>query len=150
MNITYLKFTLSWTSHQLFCIVSVLHWVTDLLFSNPESCFRNLSFHLWIICALWLMACMLFIFRYICLLGKSQESEPSCSPLPFVYSLLLSKSIHPSVVNVIIEITDNLLSMPNFEPSADNAAIKVDPCVNYDLDVSGRRRFLFKKIHFFL
>ncbi|XP_064596875.1 small subunit processome component 20 homolog [Liolophura sinensis] len=74
--------------------------------------------------------------RYICLLGKCQRSDPSCSPLPFVYALLLSKTIHHSVVSVIIEITDNLLSMPNFEPTADNTAIQVEPCVRPDCGMS--------------
>lgn len=54
--------------------------------------------------------------RYYKLLVKHQSENVSLTPLPYVMKLLLGPKTHPSVVNAILEMLQNMLTLSDAEP----------------------------------
>ena len=56
-----------------------------------------------------------FVCRFFPLLAKKHSESATLTPLPHVFSLLHAKQVDKSVVTMVMEITENLLTMEDFE-----------------------------------
>lgn len=77
--------------------------------------------------------------RYLPLLAKVKvtETEKSeVSPLPFVFELLLAKSVSATVIDAIMTLVENLLMTDDFKPTDDDMVINTG--VTIDVDKQGR------------
>ncbi|XP_042326453.1 small subunit processome component 20 homolog isoform X2 [Sceloporus undulatus] len=73
--------------------------------------------------------------RYFPLLAKQKPGHPEYDVLSNVFALLSTKSLCETTASVVIDVADNLLNTPDFEPSDDQFCIlTVTDCVFIELD----------------
>lgn len=69
--------------------------------------------------------CMYCFSRYFPLLAKAHPENKELYALPLIYQLLHSHNVSKKVVNMIMDMTENLLTMENFEQTDHVKAIEV-------------------------
>uniref|UniRef100_A0A8D0GIN0 UTP20 small subunit processome component n=1 Tax=Sphenodon punctatus TaxID=8508 RepID=A0A8D0GIN0_SPHPU len=72
--------------------------------------------------------------RYFLLLAKQRPGHPEYDILPNVFALLSSKSLCEATVSVVMDVADNLLNSPDFEPTDTVCTLTVTDCVFTDID----------------
>ncbi|MBN3281355.1 UTP20 protein, partial [Polyodon spathula] len=67
--------------------------------------------------------------RFFPLLAKQKPAEPECDILFNVFALLSAKNVSPSTVTVVMDIAENLLTIPDFKATETLTALTVNGCV---------------------
>lgn len=67
--------------------------------------------------------------RFFPLLAKQKPAEPVCDILFNVFALLSAKNVSPSTVTVVMDIAENLLTIPDFKATETLTALTVNGCV---------------------
>ncbi|RXM33406.1 Small subunit processome component 20-like [Acipenser ruthenus] len=67
--------------------------------------------------------------RFFPLLAKQKPAEPACDILFNVFALLSAKNVSPSTVTVVMDIAENLLTLPDFKATETLTALTVNGCV---------------------
>lgn len=67
--------------------------------------------------------------RFFPLLAKQKPAEPACDILFNVFALLSAKNVSPSTVTVVMDIAENLLTIPDFKATETLTALTVNGCV---------------------
>ncbi|KAM4748821.1 small subunit processome component 20 homolog [Rhinophrynus dorsalis] len=67
--------------------------------------------------------------RYFTLLAKEKLGHPECDILANVFALLLTKNLSEATASVVIDVADNLLNSPDFEPTESLSCLVVNNCV---------------------
>ena len=65
------------------------------------------------------------------LLAKHGEGDPDLSPLRYVFELLHSPHVNPTVVKVILTLVDNLLDDEGEVPADEDLTDQVTPTVTF-------------------
>ncbi|XP_038612128.1 small subunit processome component 20 homolog [Tachyglossus aculeatus] len=71
--------------------------------------------------------------RYYPLLAKQKPGHPEFNVLTNVFAVLSTKNVSESAVNVVMDIADNLLNIPDFEPTDAISSLIVNECVYADI-----------------
>ncbi|XP_069485978.1 small subunit processome component 20 homolog [Ambystoma mexicanum] len=61
--------------------------------------------------------------RYFPLLAKQKSGHPECDVLTNVFALLPTKNISEETATIVMDVADNLLNSPDFEPTEDIASL---------------------------
>ncbi|XP_048356593.1 small subunit processome component 20 homolog isoform X1 [Sphaerodactylus townsendi] len=72
--------------------------------------------------------------RYFPLLAKQKPGHPECDILSNVFALLSAKNLCEATSEVVMDVTDNLLNTPDFEPSDHLCSLTVTDSVFVDVD----------------
>lgn len=67
--------------------------------------------------------------RYFCFLAKQKPGHPECDILTNVFAILSAKNLSEATASLVMEIADDLLSLPDFEPSETVLSLPVTGCV---------------------
>lgn len=67
--------------------------------------------------------------RYFCFLAKQKPGHPECDILTNVFAILSAKNLSEATASLVMEIADDLLSLPDFEPSEAVLSLPVTGCV---------------------
>ncbi|XP_037067814.1 small subunit processome component 20 homolog [Peromyscus leucopus] len=67
--------------------------------------------------------------RYFPLLAKQKPGQPECDILTNVFAVLSAKNLSDATASIIMDIVDDLLSLPDFEPTETVPSLPVPGCV---------------------
>ncbi|XP_054430613.1 small subunit processome component 20 homolog [Pteronotus mesoamericanus] len=67
--------------------------------------------------------------RYFPLLAKQRPGHPECDILINVFATLSAKNLSEATASIVMEIVDDLLSLPDFEPTESLSSLPVTGCV---------------------
>ncbi|OWK16752.1 hypothetical protein Celaphus_00011785 [Cervus elaphus hippelaphus] len=67
--------------------------------------------------------------KYFCFLAKQKPGHPECDILTNVFAILSAKNLSEATASLVMEIADDLLSLPDFEPSEAVLSLPVTGCV---------------------
>ncbi|XP_076967884.1 small subunit processome component 20 homolog isoform X2 [Tamandua tetradactyla] len=70
--------------------------------------------------------------RYFPFLAKQKPGHPECDILANVFAILSAKNLSEATASVVMEIADDLLSLPDFEPTETVLSLPVTGCVYAD------------------
>ncbi|XP_028638934.1 small subunit processome component 20 homolog [Grammomys surdaster] len=71
--------------------------------------------------------------RYFPLLAKQRPGHPECDILTNVFAVLSAKNLSDATASIIMEIVDDLLNLPDFEPTETVLSLPVTGCVYADV-----------------
>ncbi|XP_054974485.1 small subunit processome component 20 homolog [Sorex araneus] len=66
--------------------------------------------------------------RYFPFLAKQKPGHPECDILTNVFAILSAKNLSEATANIVMDITDDLLSLPDFEPTDTVLSLPVTGC----------------------
>ncbi|XP_022455485.1 small subunit processome component 20 homolog isoform X2 [Delphinapterus leucas] len=67
--------------------------------------------------------------RYFPFLAKQKPGHPECDILTNVFAILSAKNLSEATASIVMEIADDLLSLPDFEPTETVLSLPVTGCV---------------------
>ncbi|XP_059792731.1 small subunit processome component 20 homolog isoform X2 [Balaenoptera ricei] len=67
--------------------------------------------------------------RYFPFLAKQKPGRPECDILTNVFAILSAKNLSEATASIVMEIADDLLSLPDFEPTETVLSLPVTGCV---------------------
>ncbi|KAM6214358.1 small subunit processome component 20 homolog [Rhynchocyon petersi] len=67
--------------------------------------------------------------RYLPLLAKQKPGHPECDILTNVFAILSAKNLSDATASIVMEIADDLLNVPDFEPTETVLSLPVTGCV---------------------
>ncbi|KAM5288941.1 small subunit processome component 20 homolog [Ctenodactylus gundi] len=67
--------------------------------------------------------------RYFPFLAKQKPGHPECDILTNVFEILSAKNLSDATASIVMDIVDDLLNLPNFEPTATATSLPVTGCV---------------------
>ncbi|XP_059968757.1 small subunit processome component 20 homolog [Mesoplodon densirostris] len=67
--------------------------------------------------------------RYFPFLAKQKPGHPECDILTNVFAILSAKNLSETTASIVMEIADDLLSLPDFEPTETVLSLPVTGCV---------------------
>ncbi|KAM9071391.1 small subunit processome component 20 homolog isoform 1-T1 [Megaptera novaeangliae] len=67
--------------------------------------------------------------RYFPFLAKQKPGHPECDILTNVFAILSAKNLSEATASIVMEIADDLLSLPDFEPTETVLSLPVTECV---------------------
>uniref|UniRef100_A0A8C9QSH5 UTP20 small subunit processome component n=1 Tax=Spermophilus dauricus TaxID=99837 RepID=A0A8C9QSH5_SPEDA len=67
--------------------------------------------------------------RYFPFLAKQKPEHPECDILTNVFAILSSKNLSDATANIVMDIVDDLLNLPDFEPTEAVSSLPVTGCV---------------------
>ncbi|NWI16571.1 UTP20 protein, partial [Crypturellus soui] len=70
--------------------------------------------------------------RYFPLLSKQKPGQPECDVLSNVFAVLSAKNLSEATANLVMDIADNLLNSPDFEPTEQLSSLTVTDCLAVD------------------
>ncbi|XP_042637758.1 small subunit processome component 20 homolog [Orycteropus afer afer] len=70
--------------------------------------------------------------RYFPLLAKQKPGHPECDILTNVFAILSAKNLSEATASIVMEIADDLLNLPDFEPTETVLSLPVTGCVYTD------------------
>ncbi|XP_019507418.1 PREDICTED: small subunit processome component 20 homolog [Hipposideros armiger] len=73
-----------------------------------------------------------FVFsscRYFPFLAKQKPGHPECDILTNVFAILSAKNLSDTTASTVMDIADDLLSLPDFEPTETVLSLPVTGCV---------------------
>nr|XP_021495750.1 small subunit processome component 20 homolog isoform X1 [Meriones unguiculatus] len=71
--------------------------------------------------------------RYFPLLAKQKPGHPECDILTNVFAVLSAKNLSSATASIIMDIVDDLLNLPDFEPTETVPSLPVTGCVYTDV-----------------
>lgn len=71
--------------------------------------------------------------RYFPLLAKQKPGHPECDILTNVFAVLSAKNLSDATASIIMDIVDDLLNLPDFEPTEAVPSLPVTGCVYADV-----------------
>ncbi|XP_006888591.1 PREDICTED: small subunit processome component 20 homolog [Elephantulus edwardii] len=71
--------------------------------------------------------------RYFPLLAKQKPGHPECDILTNVFAILSAKNLSDATASIVMEIADDLLNLPDFEPTETVSNLPVTGCVYSDM-----------------
>lgn len=79
----------------------------------------------------WLFQCFVFFFscRYFPFLAKQKPGHPECDILTNVFAILSAKNLSEATASIVVDIADDLLTLPDFEPTESILSLPVTGCV---------------------
>lgn len=70
--------------------------------------------------------------RYFPILAKQKPGHPECDILTNVFAILSAKNLSEATASIVMEIVDDLLNLPDFEPSEAVLSLPITGCVYTD------------------
>lgn len=70
-----------------------------------------------------------FSCRYFPFLAKQKPGHPECDILLNVFAILSAKNLSEATASIVMDIADDLLSLPDFEPTDAVSSLPVTGCV---------------------
>ncbi|XP_058164591.1 small subunit processome component 20 homolog isoform X1 [Dasypus novemcinctus] len=71
--------------------------------------------------------------RYFPLLAKQKPGHPECDILTNVFAILSAKNLSEATASIVMDIADDLLNLPDFEPTETVLSLPVTGCVYADI-----------------
>ncbi|XP_006871187.1 PREDICTED: small subunit processome component 20 homolog [Chrysochloris asiatica] len=71
--------------------------------------------------------------RYFPFLAKQKPGHPECDILTNVFAILSAKNLSEATASIVMEIADDLLNLPDFEPTETVVSLPVTGCVYTDV-----------------
>lgn len=72
---------------------------------------------------------MLFSCRYFPFLAKQKPGHLECDILTNVFAILSAKNLSEATASIVMDIADDLLTLPDFEPTETVLSLPVTGCV---------------------
>ncbi|TRY84423.1 hypothetical protein DNTS_032451, partial [Danionella cerebrum] len=113
--------TYSFTADELDAVFQVVIWPRVCLISTESS---NAPSPLMKVICVWSQNA-----RYFPLLAKQRPGHPECDVLLNVFALLSSKNVSATIVTMVINLAESLLTTPDFEAEANETELIVNDCV---------------------
>ncbi|XP_049638753.1 small subunit processome component 20 homolog isoform X1 [Suncus etruscus] len=70
--------------------------------------------------------------RYFPILAKQKPGHPECDILTNVFAILSAKNLSEATASIVMDITEDLLNLPDFEPTDTVSSLPVTGCVYTD------------------
>lgn len=70
-----------------------------------------------------------FSCRYFPFLAKQKPGHPECDILVNVFAILSAKNLSEATASIVMDIVDDLLTLPDFEPTETVLSLPVTGCV---------------------
>lgn len=70
-----------------------------------------------------------FFCRYFPFLAKQKPGHPECDILVNVFAILSAKNLSEATASIVMDIVDDLLTIPDFEPTETVLSLPVTGCV---------------------
>lgn len=77
----------------------------------------------------WCLSQCLSPWRYFPLLAKQRPGHPECDVLTNVFAVLSAKNLSGATASIVMDIVDDLLNLPDFEPTETVPSLPVTGCV---------------------